>query len=186
MRRVAALVVTCLLTLTACTSLQGTDGKEYVSPDGTWKVLPADQRGEPRDFTGPDLDGNELTLSDSRGTITVVNVWWSTCVDCRLEQEAMNKVAKETEGSAVFVGINTRDPSVEQTRSYVRKFEVPYPSFYSPGGEALLAFRGDLSPRTMPATLILDKEGRIAARILGAVPSSGTLIDLIDEVAEDG
>jgi hypothetical protein len=63
---------------------------------------------------------------------------------------------------------------------------VPYPSFHDPTGRALLPFAGTLSPRSIPSTVVLDAEGRIAATVIGALPSQQTLVDLVDEVATDG
>ena len=48
---------------------------------------------------------------------------------------------------------------------------MPYPSFYSPDGKALVPFSGTLTAYTVPSTVVLDAEGRIAASILGRLPS---------------
>ena len=68
----------------------------------------------------------------------------------------------------------------------MRRFAVPYPSFYSPDGRALLAFQGTLTPNSIPSFVVLDAEGRVAASIIGALPSATTLVDLVDEVAGGG
>ncbi len=50
-------------------------------------------------------------------------------------------------------------------------------------GKALLAFQGTLSPYTVPAFLVLDSEGRVAASIIGRLPSTLTLVQLVEDVA---
>jgi hypothetical protein len=59
---------------------------------------------------------------------------------------------------------------------------VPYPSFYSPDGKAMLAFPGTLSPNTIPAFAVLDAQGRVAASIIGKLPSKQTLVDLVGDL----
>jgi peroxiredoxin len=80
----------------------------------------------------------------------------------------------------VFLGINSRDPSVAQARAFVRAYDVPYPSIYDPSGKTLLAFHGTLSPTSIPSTVVIDPRGRVAASILGEVTSKQTLIDLAE------
>lgn len=183
--RPAVLVVALLgllLSATGCSSLQGTGDKGYISGNGQITLIDAADRGEPVELEGTTLDGDPLSLADLRGQVAVVNVWGAWCADCRAEMPDLVAAAEQAP-DASFVGINVRDPSVDPAQAFVRRFEVPYPSFYDPDGEALLAFSGTLSPRAIPSTLVLDQEGRIAASILGPIPSTRTLVDLVADVA---
>lgn len=138
-------------------------------------------RGDPVEVTGDDLDGTEMALSDTRGTVTVINVWGSWCPPCLAEMPDLVAVAKQTRGEAEFVGINTRDTDQAQALAFEDKYDVPYPSFFDPDGRALLSLDAGLSARSIPATIVLDPEGRVAARILGPVPTQQTLVDIIEE-----
>ena len=71
----------------------------------------------------------------------------------------------------MFVGVNTRDASPEQGLAFQRRYDVPYPSLFDPAGRTLLAFSGTLVPSAIPSTVVLDAQGRVAASILGEVPS---------------
>ena len=113
----------------------------------------------------------------------MVNVWGSWCAPCRAEQPDLVEAAEETAGDAEFVGINIRDASVDNARSFVRSFDVPYPSFYDPDGKALLAFSRVMPVRSPPTTFVLDEQGRVAAAIFGPLPSAGTLVDLVEDLA---
>jgi hypothetical protein len=84
-----------------------------------------------------------------------------------------------------FVGINIRDSSVDAARSYVRNLDVAYRSVYSPDGAALLPFAGTLNPRSIPSTVVLDADGRIAASVNGRVPTTQTLVDLVEKVLDE-
>jgi thiol-disulfide isomerase/thioredoxin len=171
--------------LAGCSSLSGTGDKGYISGTGVPVEVAAVDRGEPVDLTGTDLDGKTVDLADLRGKPVVVNVWWSQCPPCRVEQPDLNEAAAELGDSASFVGLNIRDSSATAAQSYVRSFEVPYPSISSADGSALLAFAGTLTPRSIPSTVVLDAQGRIAASVQGRVPTTTTLVDLV-EGAGDG
>jgi peroxiredoxin len=96
------------------------------------------------------------------------------------------KVASDPDTDATFLGINVRDPSLANAQSFVRTFDVPFPSLYDPDGNALLAFGGVLGPRTIPGTLVLDRDGRVAATVVGPLPSALTLSELVAQVATEG
>lgn len=167
--------------LAGCTSVESTGDKGYISGDGEVRVLEPGQREEPVDLTGTDLAGDEVDLADLRGTPVVVPVWGSWCVPCRAEAPDVVAAAEELEGEAAFVGINIRDTE-GGARGFEREFDVPYPSIVD-DGLALLAFTGTLTPYTVPAFVVLDEQGRIGGSILGELPSTQTLVDLVDEVA---
>ena len=151
--------------------------------DGSVRAVPASQRGSAVRLSGTDLDGRRLDLAGLRGEPVVVVVWGSWCTPCRAEAPDVVAAAKRLEGTAHVVGVNIRDPSAAQAASFVRRFSVPYPSFYSPDGEALLAFRGTLTPSSIPSFVVLDARGRVAASIIGRLPSTTTLVDLVSDVA---
>jgi len=174
------------LLLSGCSSLDGTGSKGYISGDGAVQVIAAEDRGEPIDYAGQDLEGDPIAMSDFRGKPTVVNVWGSWCAECVAEAPDLVDAADELGDTANVVGLNIRDGSTAQALAHDRKYGVEYPSFYEPDGKALLAFPGVLSPRAVPATVVLDAEGRVAASVLGQIPSAQTLVDLVEEVAEDG
>jgi thiol-disulfide isomerase/thioredoxin len=129
-----------------------------------------------------------VSLEALRGKVVVVNVWGAWCTDCRREAPDLVEAANAADPEEVaFLGIDARDPSRENARGYERTFEVPYPSLYDPKGETLLEFRGTLTPNSIPSTIVLDREGRVAASVLGVLPSAGTLESLVEKVvAEDG
>ena len=80
-----------------------------------------------------------------------------------------------------FLGIDSRDLNESQARAFVRTFDIPYPSIYDQRGSTLLAFRGTLTPNSIPSTVIIDRQGRVAASVLGEITRT-TLYDLVEEV----
>ena len=134
---------------------------------------------------GEDLDGDPLAVQDFRGKPVVLVVWGSWCAPCRDEAPDVVGAAEELGDDVQFVGINIRDASTAQARAFTRKFGVDFPSFYSPSGEALLAFPGVLGLRTIPAFAVLDADGRVAASIIGKLPSRQTLVDVTKDVVDE-
>src|SRR3954453_2508395 len=178
-----------LLTASGCSplpGLQGTDGKGYVAGNGAIRTIPVADRGDPVALSGKDLDGKPITLEQLRGKPTVVNVWGSWCADCHKEQPDLVAAAEQLGPEVNFVGIDSRDNGTAQARAYAERYGITWPSFFSPGGEALLAFSGVIGPNAIPSTVVLDAQGRPAAAIIGAVPTSLTLVDLVQDVLGDG
>ncbi|MGP4003802.1 TlpA family protein disulfide reductase [Streptomyces sp. 8N706] len=173
-RRTALLAVgaaAATLALTACAdggTAGGSAGTKFVpGTGGIDRVKKADRQPLPG-ISGTTLDGKKLDLADYKGKILVVNVWGSWCSPCRLEMPHLVKVANDTKADGVeFAGINTRDPNKPPAEKFEKEFDVPYPSLYDPMGKLMLRFpAGSLNPKAIPSTVIVDRDGRIAARAL--------------------
>lgn len=181
---VAALAVTAVAA-SACTEASGTEGKGYITEDGVVIEVPEADRGEPVEAAGDTLEGEPYDVADHRGEVLVVNVWGSWCSPCRTETPVLVDAYDELPAGTEMVGINIRDDR-EDALAFERSFSVPYPSIDDPGSETLLGFPPPYNPRDTPSTIVLDREGRVAALIRGALPSKTTLTTLVDEVAAEG
>ena len=173
MRRVLTLLLAGVLLLAGCTSGRnagdsGTSDKRFVAAEGTSEVFdPADRRAAPK-VTGELLDGGSFDLADLRGDVVVLNYWASWCAPCRLEAPELRKVADEYADQGVqFVGINIRDEK-DKARAFEESFGIEYPSVFDPAGRIALKFR-DVPPNTIPATIVIDRRGRVAAVFRKAV-----------------
>lgn len=184
-RALIALLVSLPL-LAACSDDLGSGGDQgYVDGSGVITRLPVAERKRPGEVEGESLEGEPLSLASYAGKVVVVNVWGSWCADCRAEATDFAEAAAELEPeNVVFLGINTRDPSVDQGLAYQRRFEVPYSSIFDPGGRTLLAFRGTLPLNAIPSTVVIDADGKVAASILGRIPSRRTLVELVRDVRD--
>ena len=172
--------------LAGCSSLQGTGDTGYVPGDSQVVQYDDADRGDPAAVSGEDLEGNRVDVADNGGKPTVLVVWAAWCGPCRAEAPEVVAAANELSGVADFLGIDIRD-SPTNAKSFVRTFDVPYPSLSDPEGRTLLNFPVGLGPKTIPAFAVLDGDGRVAATIAGELPSKLTLVDLVREVAaEDG
>lgn len=161
------------------TRQQGSDQGGFIPGDGAWTRIEPDRRHAAPDLSAPTLDGGTVSLDDYRGKVVVINVWGSWCAPCRKEAPDLVQAAEETTDKAQFIGLNTRDLDKAPAEAFVRAFKVPYPNLYDPRGDLLLRFT-DLPPNGIPSTLIIDREGRVAARVIGTITST-TLVDIIDD-----
>ena len=178
----AALVA--VLSLGGCGGLGSTTNKSTATGRGPVTVIEAADRQKAVAFSGTTLDGDELDIADYRGKVVVLNIWGSWCAPCRQEAPEMVEVAAELPADEVaFVGIDVRETSKANAEAFIRSYDIPWPSIDDQGGATLLALRGIVPPTATPSTLVLDPKGRVAARILGPVPSAITLKDLIEDAA---
>ncbi|MEV6269882.1 TlpA disulfide reductase family protein [Kribbella sp. NPDC051936] len=186
-RRVVVLVAGLLLAVTACSSgqqsAQNREGQSgFVSGNGNVSMFAASDRKPAPQLTGQTLDGKTWTLSDQVGKVVVLNVWGSWCPPCRKEAPDLVAASKELGPSVQFIGLNTRDLDKAPAKKFVQEFGVPFPSIYDPNGKALLRFRGQISPAAIPTTLVIDKSGKVAGRVVGEVTKQ-TLLGMVKDAA---
>ena len=151
------------------------------SSDGL--IAPADRVPAPA-LGGPTLDGGELEVTDLRGDVVVLNFWASWCAPCIAEAKNLVAVAEATADEGVtFVGVNVKDER-GNAQAFERRHGVPYASLYDQPGALLTRFT-KLVPQTPPTTLLLDREGRIAARFIGGV-TEDELLAPVQALAREG
>ncbi|MFD8554200.1 TlpA family protein disulfide reductase [Streptomyces fradiae] len=164
------------LALTACSgSPKGTSGgggnTNFVTDVDGIATLPKGERPAPNKLAGETLDGGRLDVADLKGKVVVLNLWGEWCNPCRAEAPHFTKAANELKPKGVeFVGINTRSNKLKSLE-FEKDFEVPYPSLFDPYGKLVLnGFpKGAVQPQAIPSTLVLDRDGKIAARALKAL-----------------
>ncbi|WP_405699978.1 MULTISPECIES: TlpA family protein disulfide reductase [unclassified Streptomyces] len=149
-------------------------------------VVDPGARQEAPALAGADLDGQPVGLTDFRGQVVVLNVWGSWCGPCRAEADGLERLSRQTRDEGVrFLGINTRDRDRAAARSFVRAHGLSFPSLHDPTGELLLRFPPALlNPQSIPSTLVIDRRGRIAVGIGGAVTEE-QLRPLLTRVVEE-
>ncbi|MEU3985866.1 TlpA disulfide reductase family protein [Streptomyces sp. NPDC026672] len=185
----SAMVAASALTLSACGS-GGTSGgggdTNFVTGNNGIDTAPQGKRAAAPDLSGRTIDGKTLDVADYKGKVVVVNVWGSWCGPCRAEGKNFAKVSKDYADQGVqFVGINTRDTSTTPAVNFEKEQDITYPSLYDPTGRLMLRFKkGTLNPQLIPSTLVLDRQGRIAARALQAL-SEDDLVKMIKPVVAE-
>lgn len=161
------------------------DDKNYIAGDGSVAEYAAGTRSEPVDIAGELFDGTVIDASQWAGDVVVLNVWYAACAPCRVEAPTLQKLSTSFAPEGVrFFGINVRDekPTAE---AFERNFGITYPSFMDRDGKLLLSLTSFVPPQAVPTTLVLDREGRVSARILGVADESTLKTLIADVLAED-
>ncbi len=193
MRRLLISVVASALLaagLAGCSSGPGNTGgsvnqNRYEAGNGTSEFFPPSERQPAPDLEGETLDGEQFTLSQVAGDIVVINFWASWCAPCRLEAPELEEVYRTYADQGVsFLGVNIRDAH-DQAVAFQDSFDVTYPSLADPSGRIALLFR-DVPPNTIPATIILDRQGQVAVVLRKAVLADELAGYITDLLAEDG
>jgi peroxiredoxin len=193
-RRAAAVLLagTVALSLGACSNdplaeqYRAGDNKGYIAGDRSIVEIPVDQRGEPVEFAATTESGAAVSSEDYAGQVLVVNFWYAACGPCRAEAEDLEDAYTSFAGQDVaFLGINTID-SAEAAAAFAETYGITYPSAIASETPAIkLAFAEKTPIQATPTTLVLDAEGRVAARIIGQLPDPSILKTLVrDALAE--
>jgi peroxiredoxin len=148
------------------------DNKNYIAGNGSVTEYAAAERQPPVVLTGKIYDGTAVNSRDWAGKVIVLNFWYAACAPCRLEAPRLEALSNEFKAQGVsFYGVNIRDEE-PTAAAFERTFGVTYPSMADKDGGILLAMAQYVPPQAVPSTLVLDTQGRVAARILGLADQS--------------
>jgi thiol-disulfide isomerase/thioredoxin len=157
-------------------------GQSFVGHSYESTFYQVGQRPDLPAVSGRTLTGQRLNLASYKGDTLVLNFWGSWCDPCRAEAPALGTLARQLEPDHVrFVGIDIRDEP-DAALAFMQNFNVSYPSLNDPTDEIALEFHDTVPPAAIPTTLIVDRSGRIAARIFGA-STYAELKELVIKVA---
>ncbi|RZU33285.1 peroxiredoxin [Blastococcus saxobsidens] len=155
----------------------------FVEATPSGEVIPPVERAAAPEFSGTLLGGGGESFSSVElvGDVAVLNFWGSWCPPCRVETPEFQEVYADVRVEGVqFLGINVKETSEQFAVAFVDRFGIEFPSVYDPRGEVALAFR-DYPATAIPSTIVLDRQGRVAAVYTGAV-SEENLRAVLDRV----
>ncbi|MDG4790601.1 TlpA disulfide reductase family protein [Micromonospora sp. WMMD1102] len=181
------LAVAATLALAGCSgggggSGSGSDWKDdCATSDGIVECAPEHRPAAPQ-IAGELLDGEAYDLARERGQVVVVNFWGSWCAPCRAEADDLEATHQATRDRGVrFLGINIQDGR-DKAKAFEAAYQVSYPSLFDPPSRLALAF--DIPPNSIPATIVLDRENRIAVVIRAGVTRE-RLEPIVGRVADE-
>ena len=176
---VGALALAVSLALAACDSgaigqnTPASNGQSFVSGSAGTTVYGARSGPVAPRVTGTTLTGQTLALTQYHGHVVVMNFWGSWCTPCRAEAPVLASLAGHFTGSGVrFLGVDIRD-SPATAQAFLSDFHISYPSLNDPGDVIALDFQATVPPAGIPTTLVIGRDGRITARVIGEVSYPG-------------
>jgi thiol-disulfide isomerase/thioredoxin len=170
-------VLISILLLTSCSGggLSAENENSFISGSGIATFVQKSDRKSAPKLSGQTLNSGEIALDFNK--VTVVNVWASWCAPCRAEAPVLQEFSINYP-EVQFAGILTRD-NISSAKAFYENFNLTYPTFID--DSLLLGFGGSLIPNAIPTTLIIDEDGKVAARISGEVTVIG-LKKILDRV----
>jgi thiol-disulfide isomerase/thioredoxin len=160
-------------------------GRGYISGNGAYTEIKPNAREAAITFTGKSESGTTISSSGFAGKVYVVNFWYASCPPCRSEAPDL-KALSATYRDVPFLGVNIFD-SADVATTFATKFGISYPSIIDADKASVqLAFAGSVAPNAVPTTLVIDRSGRVAARISGLIRDKSILAGMIDTVVAEG
>lgn len=184
--RTAAATLAILGVLTGCSSNPNSIAAQAnaenrtgsVSSDGSIERMGVARRGPALTLAGTTLGGRPWSLTQDAGKVVVLNMWGSWCGPCVAEAPALQRAWTQLRRKPVqFMGLDFKEGPATGA-AFERRYHVTYPSL-AYDDTAILALQGKAP--TVPTTLIVDRRGRIAARVLGQT-TTATITGLVDDV----
>jgi len=171
------------LLLSGCTET-GAQTPNAGNADSAWDQWTAPTTA-PVVFSGKTTDGSTFSSKQYLGKVVVVNFWYAGCPPCRAEAPTLNALATRYAGDVQFVGVNVTDDRVTAA-GFERTYKSTYPSIVDQeqGASVQLAFAASKPPKAVPSTLVLDRKGRVVARVVGLANRS--ILNQYIEDAVDG
>lgn len=168
MRVLSVVALASVLALTGCaSSASSTPSPTRALAVGTTEFAPG-QRASVSSVEGTTLDGKQLQLADYAGKVVVLNVWGSWCTTCREESPELGRLARSKAFKDVqFVGLDVKDDQASAA-SFASFAGMSYPHLFDPQARTLADLKV-VPPSAIPSTLIIDRSGKVAVRIIGAI-----------------
>ena len=174
-RILLGLVLATALLSSACSG--GTDAVDqtaggqyrYVGATPKGKTIAEAKRKPAGRATGTLLGGGGWTLKSLNGQVVVLNYWATWCAPCRIETPNLQRVYTAWKPKGVtFVGIDVKEADRSPVRAFVKDNAVTYPIVFDEGAKTALQI-GHLPLQGLPNTVVIDKQGRVAAVYVGNV-----------------
>jgi thiol-disulfide isomerase/thioredoxin len=145
--------------------------------------VPQEQRSAGPKLELSDIPGRKQQLSSLKGNVIVVNFWATWCVPCKMEMPEITRAyAAYHDRGVAFLGAAYEERSGRpKVQAFMKTFEMQFPVWLEASEGAMKLF--GVGPG-VPATIILDSQHRIAARIPGPTDEA-QLAQLIDRVLSE-
>ena len=124
---------------------------------------------EAPDFTLQTFSGEEITLSEQRGKVVIVNFWGSWCEPCIREMPAFQAYWESAPDDVMMIGVGAKQDPIDRSREFAERFDITYPIGRDDGGDRVTAglIAENFNIMAYPMTYVISPDGVISSLVLG-------------------
>lgn len=116
-------------------------------------------------FSFKDTSGKNVSLSNFKGKVILLDFWATWCVPCKQEIPGFIELQKKFGDRGLqIVGMSVDDP-LTTAKTYASAMKMNYPVLLAEGKEDILKAYDPIP--SIPVSIIIDRQGRIVARHIG-------------------
>jgi peroxiredoxin len=116
------------------------------------------------DFTLPDLGGKQVSLSDFKGKVVLVNFWATTCAPCKAEMPSLHSLYLDFRDRGLVVLAVSVNAEEKPVRAFISEKKYSFPVLLDKEREVYFDTYALLG---LPVTLVVDKKGAIVEKVIG-------------------
>ncbi len=184
------MLVLAVTALTACTGgkdavdQSASDGFRYSQANTKGTLIAPDKRKDAGAVSGELISGGSYALAQDKGKVVVLNYFASWCPPCQSETPQFDSVYRARKSAGVsFIGLDVKDPSKSASQAWLENKQVSFPVVFDEPAKTALQL-GNVPISGLPDTVVIDKQGRVAAVYVGATLPKD-LTDALDQLAKE-
>jgi cytochrome c biogenesis protein CcmG/thiol:disulfide interchange protein DsbE len=134
-------------------------------------------------YTAKYLDGKPLNLATEKGSVIFLNVWATWCGPCRFETPELQTLQNQYAAKGLkVIGVSVDEGETSAVKTFVAEQKITYPIAVDPEGR----IANLLQTTVLPTSLLLDRNGKIVWRQIGAImPNDSKLKAAVEKAVSE-